>query len=163
MPFSYLKAELKSRGRLVKDLVEWDGRSWNFGDVGELLVELAQRTNPPAPVRHQVGGPAHDRLELALPAITVIADYFYRVCGGRFLMPAKLMNISVQLTLDGDPFQIFRLARYLAHHLERRFRRAPSTWVSQEAADAFGTSVENSAANWQNLQCSFQEFVAANN
>jgi len=139
MPFSY-ELESARRGRLTKDLVEWSKQTLNLGDVGELLVELAEKKR--GEVRLEQSDPAagRHRFRFVLGEVTVDATYVARVQRGGLFRPARLLETRLEMEVSGTPFEIYRLVRYLTRNLEQRFKRDPG----QENEE------------WRRLDCDFK-------
>jgi serine/threonine protein kinase len=161
MPFSYQVGGLLN-GQFDKDLVECSSDTLNLGDVGELLVELVQRSRADHSVRYEpLGGDAH-KLLLQLEGIKVDGEFRIRRRPRGLLRPAKLLGMHLRLTIDAEAFDVYRLVRYLTHRLAQTFKRPLNNWIDPVLAESFGCDAAQALEQWRRLGCDFQRIALEN-
>ena len=112
VPFSYQISALKQRS-FVKELIEYSPQTVNLGDVGELLVELFQQSAASQPIVYECVDKTTHRLSLEFDRMRIVADFRYRLGPISIFKPRTLLAIHARLAIDAEPFETYRLIRYL--------------------------------------------------
>lgn len=154
--YSYRLDDLR-RGEFVKELIEFSAATINLGDVGEILVELAQK-HPGRRTAYAAPAADQHRLSFELERLHLEADFRYHVKPKAFFLPARLLAADVTLRLVAEPFETYRFVRYLTSNLARRFGRR-SDWVRADAARHFGYDAGEAAAQWERLSGNFLQKI----
>jgi serine/threonine protein kinase len=157
LPFSYRTADLR-QGRFVKELTELAGDTVNLGDVGEVLVELAQRP-PGRAVRHEAPDKGQHLLQFELDRVRVNALFRFRIKSRSLFAGARLLAADLTLTIHAESFATYRLVRYLASNLMTRYGRPPSDWARPAAAEHFGLDLERERTARNLLTCDVRALI----
>jgi tetratricopeptide (TPR) repeat protein len=157
LPFSYRVADLR-RGQFVKELAEISTETVNLGDAGELLIEMLQR-RPDRRAEYTSLTDGRHRLQFDFGTARVVADFQFRMRPKTLFFPPRLLGADLALEITADPFETYRLVRYLIHSLQQRYRRSLADLVRSESAAAFGYDAEAERAAWDRLNCNVPEKI----
>ncbi len=157
LPFSYRLADLR-RGQFVKELTELSAETVNLGDAGEILIDLCHKRADGRAECATVEA-NHYNLRFELDAVRVAADFRFRVRGKTLFFPPKLLSADVELTISGDPFEIYRFTRFLIHCLQQRFRRTIADFARPEGGATFGYDATTAGRQWERLNWNTREQI----
>jgi tRNA A-37 threonylcarbamoyl transferase component Bud32 len=158
-PMSYRASDL-GRGRLTKELIPYDARHVNLGDVGELLVDAQRAANGSTP-RMRSRSKHRYTIDFDIGEVAVTAEFTALVRSGGWFQPTALTGLGVAFTVQGDPMGIYRFVRYVAHHLTERAKRDLEAWFDHGVVDRLGMQADREIAAWRALQPDIREFASA--
>jgi serine/threonine protein kinase len=154
LSYSYRLADLR-RSRLVKELVESSDETINLGDIGELLIELAEKQSPDDPFTYSSTTDTDHEFEFRMTAVTVNARYRITKEVRRFFGRSTPGASVAELTIDGEPFERYRLIRYLVSSLKRRFHRSIDEFVAPGASSLSPADVDARLKVWKAYEFDF--------
>lgn len=154
LSYSYRLADLR-QSRLVKELVESSDETINLGDIGELLIELAEKQSPDDPFTYTPTAETDHLFEFRLGAMTVNARYRVTKEVRRFFGRSTPCESIAQLTIGGEPFERYRLIRYLVSSLKRRFHRSIDEFVVASAGRRPTSDADARLREWKAYEFDF--------